>query len=206
MSIIQQNYFFLILFSLLQLQSLRSQTPDLSQQVIINAYMLNHEDISQIKQVYGVNPLPGSYWYDSKSGAFGYSGGPVLGVMYPGHAFGQLSSDASHGTSGVFINGRQLQYSEAVLAARLFGYAQPVPGRYWLEANGNLGMEGYPMALGNIYMAMAQARRYSHGGGGDNFWSRGLYSGGNYYTGADGRPSQGYVSVPGYGPVSHGMN
>ncbi|NND06792.1 MAG: hypothetical protein HKN87_10475 [Saprospiraceae bacterium] len=70
-------------------------------------------------------------------------------------------------------------------------------------ANGNLGMEGNPIPLGNVYVAI---RNISQPRTSDNFWSSALYGAGNYYTGKDGKPSQGYVSVPGYGPASFGMD
>ena len=175
-------------------------SPLLSQNdVIINDYTLTSRDKEDIQQLYSVRVIPGQYWYDPYTGMFGNVGGPALGVMYPGHQFGTLSSTASNGKSGVFINGRQLQVAEALSLAHLLGYNRYLPGRYWMAANGSFGIEGYAVALGNIYAALAaQLQRTSRGG--DNFWTNGLYSGGNYYTGADGRPSQGYVSVPGYGP------
>ena len=200
-----QSVFQSIILSTLLVVNLSCAFAQTAPSVIINDYLLTAADISQLKQIYGVEPLPGHYWYDARSGAFGKIGGPVLGVMYPGHQIGQLRSDASNGTSGVFINGRQLQSGEAYQAARLFGYPAPVAGQYWLDANGNIGVVGYLLPMGNIYAAMAQANRGARSGG-DNFWTSGLYSGGNYYTGANGQPSQGYVSVPGYGPVSFGMN
>lgn len=179
-----------------------------SQSVIINDRELTMEQIQEIYQIYGIKPKPGKYWYDSRSGAYGIKEGPVIGVMYPGHQYGNLASNASLGNSGVFINNRQLQSTEAIQLANLFGYYKPVPGRYWMNSNGDIGVEGYAYAIGNIYMAIAIAQRsqanWSTRSG--NLWSSGLYSGGNYYTGANGQPSQGYVSVPGYGPVSHGMN
>ena len=176
-----------------------------SLEIKINDYVLTQEDVSHIKKIYGVDPLPGFYWYDTRSGVFGLIGGPAAGVMYPGHLFGTLSSTASNGRSGVFINGRQMQQSEAVVLARLFGYPQPIPGKYWLDANGDLGILGYALPFGNVYFAISQSQ-VSRNTSGSNFWTQGLYSGGNYYTGSNGRPSQGYVSVPGYGPISHGMN
>ena len=173
-------------------------------EVIINGYGLTKSDQETIQELYGVQAIPGRYWYDQYTGMFGNIGGPALGVMYPGHQFGSLSSDASNGTSGVFINGRQLQVVEALSLARLLGYHTYLPGRYWMLANGNFGMEGNGVTLGNIYAALASHLQQTVRGS-DNFWARGLYSGGNYYTGANGQPSQGYVSVPGYGPISHGM-
>lgn len=172
--------------------------------VTINAYELTAQDFRKFKSIYKIEPIAGDYWYDRRSGAFGKIGGPASGVMFPNHNFGALSSSASSGHSGVYVNGRQLQQLEAVLLARLFDYSSPVKRKYWLEANGNIGMEGYPLALGNIYIAMSLHNRRAQGN--DNFWSKGLYGSGNYYKGAGGQPSIGYVSVPGYGPVSHGMD
>lgn len=56
---------------------------------------------------------------------YGEMGGPVLGVMLPGHEFGKLSSMASKGSSGVYLNGRQLQLQEAKRLAQIFGYPHP---------------------------------------------------------------------------------
>jgi hypothetical protein len=77
-----------------------------------------------------------------------------------------------------------------------------------MNTNGDIGVEGYPYPIGNVYMVIAIGQKHQSTGTGarDNLWSSGLYSGGNYYVGADGQPSQGYVSVPGYGPVGYGMN
>ena len=136
---------------------------------------------------------------------FGNIGGPALGILFPGHDIGTLSSAASNGLSGVFINGRQLQTNEAIYLAKLFGYHKPVVGQYWLKANGNIGFKGYKIPFGNIYSAMYNTYQ-SERSGSTNFWSQGLYSGGNFYTGGGGGPSVGYVSVPGYGPISHGIN
>jgi hypothetical protein len=55
------------------------------------------------------------------------------------------------------------------------------------------------MPVINLYQA-AQQRTYRGGGGGDNQWNT-RFSAGNYN--ADN--SQGYVSVPGYGPVGYGF-
>ena len=190
--------------STLVYKTLAQKFSDQTGNVVINNYRLSPQDIEQIKKIYGDDPISGTYWYDTRSGAFGIEGGPAIGVMYPGHKFGTLAADASRGTSGVFINGRELQNKEAYQMARLFGYPAPIPGRYWLNANGDLGMEGYFVSLGNVYYIISQSF-HRQSAGGSNIWSRGLYSAGNYYTGANGQPTQGYVSVPGYGPVSHGM-
>lgn len=87
--------------------------------------------------------------------------------------------------TGVFVNGIELNRAQWLQAMRHTGQI-PVPGHYWYDAR--TGAWG-PIRSG-------QGRR----SGGDRFWSTG-FSAGN--STADG--SAGYVSVPGYGPVSYGM-
>jgi hypothetical protein len=87
---------------------------------------------------------PGRYWYDSVSGAHGREGEPIGGQMIAGLSLGgPLEADASRGTSGVFINGRQITAGEKVYIERLCQTAV-VPARYWIIANGLGGFEGGP--------------------------------------------------------------
>jgi hypothetical protein len=162
--------------------------------VTINGEKLNAEEIQSLKNIYGsVNP--GDYWYDSMIGLYGVMGYGPLGILATGYNFGPMPRNASNGNTGVIINGREITYSEVALLTRYVG--QVIPGSYWLDASGNFGFAGSNVTLGNLY---------SYGGGstgssgGDNFWSS-SYSAGNYN--ADN--TQGYVSVPGIGPVSYGM-
>jgi len=106
-----------------------------SNEVKINGRTLSSMQIQQLQKIYKVTPVPGAYWYDKQSGIFGNIGGPALGVMYPGHELGAMPSDASLGDSRVYVNGRELQLSEAQALARLFGYPAPVQGKYWLQAD-----------------------------------------------------------------------
>jgi hypothetical protein len=102
---------------------------------------------------------PGRYWYDQATGAFGVEGGPTLGFVSAGLDLpGPLLADASGGgrgmLTGVFINGRELHPQDvAGLVASLGGV---LPGRYWVDAQGNFGNEGGPW-LGNLW-AMARQR------------------------------------------------
>lgn len=75
------------------------ETGKSGQNVVINHHVLTPGEILEIKRIYGVKPVAGSYWYDSRSGMFGQKDGPVMGVMYPGHQFGTLVNSASSGTS-----------------------------------------------------------------------------------------------------------
>jgi hypothetical protein len=170
-----------------------------SNEVIINNTVLTNVQIQEIVKRYGIAPKPGKYWYDSLSGLYGVYGYPSFGFMYPGHNFGTLSKDASAGNTGVLVNGRELPQLEwAVWSYILGSYIQP--GSYWLDSQGNVGYTGYNVAVVNLFAAARKNGYTGKGSGGDNFWSS-RFSAGN--SNADN--SQGYVSVPGYGPVGYGF-
>jgi hypothetical protein len=99
---------------------------------------------------------------------------------------GPLRADASGGDSALFVNDRELTRQEVDYLARYV--AVPV-GRYWLDDDGNVGLEGSAEALLNLY---AIIRSSAGDQDGDNFWSRDL-------IGAAGNSSGGcvYVSVDG---------
>ncbi|MCB9833607.1 MAG: hypothetical protein H6807_14150 [Planctomycetes bacterium] len=171
--------------------------------VVINGRALDESQLADFEQRYGARPTGGPWWYDARSGLFGPMGQPAAGFLQPGHDLGPLAADASGGGTGVWVNGRELAPEEYVSWSMLFGQAI-LPGRYWLDGQANFGFEGFP-AGGNLLQVMAARLRAGGGGGsggrgGDNFWTT-RFSAGN--STADN--SQGYVSVPGIGPVSHGM-
>jgi hypothetical protein len=168
-------------------------------EVIINNIVLSREQIQEIKNRYGIEPKAGNYWYDTSSGLYGVTGYPSYGFMYPGHNFGTLSRNASAGNTGVIINGRELPQLEwAVWSFILGNYIQP--GNYWLDSQGNAGNVGNNIPVVNLFVAARQNSYTGKGGSGDNFWSS-RFGAGN--SNADN--SQGYVSVPGYGPVGYGF-
>lgn len=140
-----------------------------------------------------VEPERGDYWYDTRSGLYGKIGGGALGVMQAGLNFAEMHGNVSNGDTGVFVNGREITRDELNYLQSVVGPLSP--GRYWLDASGNAGVMGSDQALVNLY---ATGR---NGGGGDNFWSSGVYSAGNYYEGNN----QGYVNVPGYGAYGYGF-
>ena len=114
---------------------------------------------------YANTRLPdGDYWYDPASGASGPWGGATFVVLPPGLPLGgPLKPESSGGgdgrITGVFANGRELHPTDV---ANLRRYMQVIPGRYWVDARGNVGAEGGP-ALFNVY-ALAQ----QSGGGGSH--------------------------------------
>ena len=167
--------------------------------VIINGSSLSKDQLNEIAKRYGVEPKPGNYWYDPASGLYGVVGYPSYGFMYPGHKYGTLKRDASGGNTSVLVNGRELPQLEWAVWSYMIGYYIP-PGSYWLDGTGNVGNQGSKIPVLNLF-EIARKNAYSgKGGAGDNFWST-RFSAGN--SNADN--SQGYVSVPGYGPVGYGF-
>lgn len=165
--------------------------------VVVNGTALTEAQLGDIEARYGVRPKPGEYWYDARSGLYGVVGYPSFGFMYPGHSFGPLKPGASDGDTGVVVNGRELPQQEWAVWSQIIG--TPIqPGRYWFDANGNAGYEGNPMPTVNFFLA-AQQNAYRSAGG-DNLWSS-RFGAGNSNAGN----TQGYVSVPGYGPIGYGF-
>ncbi len=121
--------------------------------VIINGVQLSDAEVQTIEQRYRVRLQDGSYWYDRRSGAWGYRGGPTVGAAPPGLDLGgPLAADASNGNTGVFVNGRQLPLQEVLQLQQLLPMV--LPGRYWLDAAGNFGYEG-GFLLGNVWASAA---------------------------------------------------
>lgn len=167
--------------------------------VVVNGKPLTESQLAAIKELYGVRPRPGRYWYDSMSGLYGVVGYGAYGFMRPGHDLGSLAADASGGTLPISVNGRRLNEQEYIVWSYIVG-SWIQPGAYWLDGQGNAGYAGNPIPVINLYQAAMQNRYQGQGSGGDNFWSS-RFSAGN--STADG--SAGYVSVPGHGPVGYGF-
>jgi len=172
--------------------------------VTVNDRELSQQQIEALAGDYGIQVVPGDYWYDRKTGAWGNKCGPGRGILLPDLELGGvLKADASCGNTGVFVNGRELHRQDLVNLQLLAGHI--APGRYWMDAQLNAGREGGPALVNYQVLAVQQTMGADtqHGGGNaggaDHFWSTG-YSAGN--SSADG--SYGYVSVPGYGPVGYG--
>lgn len=80
----------------------------------------------------------GDWWYDDVSGAYGHVGGPCLKFMTPGlSGFGRIDPNCSHGSSGVFVNGRELHDID-ISNWQTYVDDVPKPGRYSLDGNGDL--------------------------------------------------------------------
>jgi hypothetical protein len=126
--------------------------------VFINEKEISQEQLDGLRQTYGAAPPKGKYWYDSRSGLYGYWGFESAGYIRPGHDFGSLSAQASNGNTGIFLNTRELNMTETQFFQKLFGAVYQ--GRYWLDgATGNIGVEGNTIPVANLVAAMQQAQR-----------------------------------------------
>lgn len=167
--------------------------------IIMNEIVWDSQKIREFISIYKIPPAPGNYWYDSKSGLYGLTGQPGSGFLYAGHDFGIVALKASNGNTGVVFNGRELPQEEWLLLCQII--ANTIwPGHYWLDAQGNAGMEGNSIPLINLFMAIQNNFHQQKSNGGDNFWSTRFSAGNSTANG-----SAGYVSVPGYGPVGYGI-
>ena len=140
--------------------------------VVVNRVRLTEQQISGFEQRWGVQARSGAYWYDRVSGAWGIDGGPTAGWIMPGLDLGgPLPADASHGNTGVFINGRELNQQDVVALMQITPVYQ---GRWWVDAMGSFGAEGGP-ALGNLWQlarqrGMRPGKAWSmYANGGNNF-------------------------------------
>jgi hypothetical protein len=170
--------------------------PNSSGEIIVNGVPLDQDTVMRLR-MFGLVVAPGRYWsafpffltpltksisitrYDTRSGAWGCESGPCVGVIAPGLALGgPLRADASGpSATGVFINGRQIHAMDA-MQLQAMGI-MPIPGRWWVEADGRYGIEGTFIPLGNLRMQAMASKRNS---GGYGSWSD---SSGNF-GGSDG--------------------
>jgi hypothetical protein len=134
----------LLLVAVLCSGTVFAQTSAEQTDIVVNGVALSADTVRALQQVYPVAIAPGRYWYDAVSGAYGREGEPISGQMIAGLALGgPLRADASRGTAGVFINGRQITGGEKAYIEQLC-QTPVLPGRYWILFNGLGGYEGGP--------------------------------------------------------------
>ncbi len=121
--------------------------------VVVNRTRLTDQQVKAFEQRWNVQVRDGAYWYDRVSGAWGMDGSGTAGWIMPNLALGgPLPADASHGNTGVFINGRELNEQDV---AGLMRITPVYRGRWWVDAWGSFGAEGGP-ALGNLWLLARQ--------------------------------------------------
>ena len=119
-------------------QGASSGYPVQQAQVLVNGQPLEPAALAQM----GGQVPPGQYWYDAQSGAYGVWGGPTQGFIQAGLPIpAPLPPNASNGNTGVFINGRNLPQQDLAGVNQLAGRTLQ-PGRYLVNAQGQLSMEG----------------------------------------------------------------
>lgn len=162
-----------------------------SRKVFFNRVQLTDQQLQSLESMLQSRVQDGKYWYDKTCGAWGVEGGPTAGFIFAGMDLpGPMPVNISGGKTGVFINGREVHPLDKQGLEQLFGAAPA--GRYWLDAQGNMGPEG-GMAVTNLAMAIAQAQSrqgggsVTHGYGGTG--ARGTLGsdgeGGSIYSGTD---------------------
>jgi hypothetical protein len=132
----------------------KSPPPLPGRNVIVNGQRVSAEQVENAAR-HRVRIADGDFWYDRTSGAWGFRGDRTIGLIQAGLDLGgPLAENASNGNTGYFINGRQLPMPELLLLFSAVGMF--MPGRYWLDAAGNYGFEGGPIA-GNIWRTSQSA-------------------------------------------------
>jgi len=137
-------------------QKEKNQIPKkvVQENVVLNGLSLEKQQIQQFEQRYNIRLQSGNFWYDRMTGAWGLQGGPTSGFILPNLELGgPLAENASNGNTNIFINGRQLHTQDVLGLQQILPVV--IPGRYWMDAQGNFGTENGPI-LGNIW-AMAQS-------------------------------------------------
>ena len=108
--------------------------------------------IRHLESISGEMLPDGAYWYDSVCGAFGVWGYGTLLFFPPNLPLGgPMIPYCSGPPTGVFINGRDIHPSDLQQLAPFVG--QIMPGVYFLDAQGNMGVEGQP-PMTNLRMLM----------------------------------------------------
>jgi hypothetical protein len=133
------------------LQRVADQVFD-SSAVVVNGLPLMAAERESLERQHRLSIEAGVYWYDARSGAWGLDGAPTAGFVVAGLPLGGLlRADASGGDTGVFVNGRELHRQDASALEALLGTV--VAGRYWLDADGGVGLEGGPVAFNLFRLA-----------------------------------------------------
>ncbi len=131
--------------------------------VFINGVQLASPDLAELTATVGASPVSGRYWYDATSGLWGLEGHGAGGVARTDlRTAAPLAAEASGGTSGAFVNGRQLPVTELTAMATLLGWPLPADsrytGHYTLDGEGALNSQK-GRYLGNLAAAAKRAAR-----------------------------------------------
>ena len=180
-------------FGLLVLGALCGVPANAQYGVYVNGRPLTQMQAMTLQAMYGAVAPPGRYWYDPVSGLYGIEGREACGFIRANHNFAPLQEDASDGDTGIFINGRELNRTEALFWRGILGsgFRQ---GRWWLTGAGLVGVSGNRTPLANvapvITAILQQQTQSARAYGGDHFWSSRLGAGNS-------NGDTGYINVGG---------
>lgn len=122
--------------------------------VYVNDVKISQTTLNQLASKYHIKIIDGHYWYDTYTGAWGINGESGMGFVLPNLPFyGKLKANASNGNTGVFVNKRELHNKDVTYLQQFF---KVIPGRYWVDAQGNGGYEGQYASF-NLYELAKQS-------------------------------------------------
>ncbi|KAK8711338.1 hypothetical protein V6N13_146622 [Hibiscus sabdariffa] len=86
--------------------------------ISVNGHPIPERVVKKAEKMAGTI-LPGQYWYDFRAGFWGVLGGPCLGIIPPfiEELNYPMPENCSGGTTGVFVNGRELHHKDLDLLA-----------------------------------------------------------------------------------------
>ncbi len=155
-----------------------SHSGDVSAQTSTSAVRINSKtySVASLRRM-GIkgHVRPGNYWYDRRSGAWGYVGTGAMGATAPNLPFGAMRLPRTN--TNIWINGREIVLREAKFLYWLFG--RVAPGRYFLNANGDAGLVGGPARVNLIRSYQQRIKRQGKRG----FYRNGLFSSGGCAAG-----------------------
>ncbi len=126
--------------------------------VVFNGVRLSDDELNRLEG--GVPMIPdGNFWYDDQSGMAGIVGGPTEAYLATGLRLGgKLDANASGGSTNVAFNGRYLHPIDLAGLQMYFGEINP--GRYWIDGQGNYGLENQGK-MGNLVEEIALVQLYA---------------------------------------------
>ena len=172
--------------------------------ITINGAVLDAQQaqtLAQLEAQYNVSLPAGAYWYDATSGAFGIWGQATAALIPAGLDLGPIVPEAaSSGTTGVFVNNRELPPSEAQYLGGLVG-SRLQPGRYFVDAQGNAGVEGGPVLVNLVQAANARRaaanRPAGNGGSGGGVHMTAGFGSNQSWFDSDGSGCKGFMTASG---------
>jgi hypothetical protein len=173
----------------------RQGRPATARQITFNGRKLTAAQLAgleNLERAYSARIPNGEYWYDNRSGAAGFWGGPAVAILAPGLELGgPMPSNCSGGATGrltgTFINGRELHPLDIAFLSSISPNGQVLPGRFWVNANGDFGYEGGPLIynlfrLANEKRAATEGLRQNANGGAAKNAMDGISVGPGYFV------------------------